>query len=158
VEMLLDEGETGQARAVVTRLLRMKPAGTLVDYLTARLLLSEGQIAEAIRHLQNARKARDLGPDWAARGEIQLGIAHGQLGGRIGELDACRLAVAALPLDPSLRLALARVLREQGHLEEALAEDRIVVSLPEVPPAAWTELARCVAQRNAALPAARQDW
>ncbi|AGA26775.1 tetratricopeptide repeat protein [Singulisphaera acidiphila] len=148
-----------EAKAVIARLRKQadvfQPA---VDYLEARLLMSEGQRAEAIGRLETARSLManvlDL-KGLTTQADVLLAQCYEQLGNPDQQLIASRRALTLEPRCVPAQLEQASALMALGHPDEALEEFRKVA--PEVSEAR-VAVARLLLARNLQLSDEQRRW
>jgi tetratricopeptide (TPR) repeat protein len=148
-----------EAKEVIARLRRQSDASQPeVEYLEARLLLTQGRRAEAVRRLE---KVRALMANVVAlkgltiQADVLLAQCYERSGNPEQQLAVSRRALALEPGSVPARLALAAALLTLGRSDEALEEFRKVA--PEAP-AARVAVARLMLARNLRLPEAQRHW
>ncbi|SIO61511.1 Tfp pilus assembly protein PilF [Singulisphaera sp. GP187] len=157
-DLLINAGSP-EAKLVIARLRRradlFQPA---VEYLTARVLLNEGQRAEAVRRLEKARtlmaNVLDL-KSLTLKAELLLAQCYQQLGNPDQQAAASRRALLLEPKSVSARLAQASALLSLGRSDEALEEFR--KAAPESVEAR-VAVARLLLARNLRLPDDQRLW
>ncbi|WP_406695911.1 tetratricopeptide repeat protein [Singulisphaera sp. Ch08] len=157
-DRLINAGKP-EAKTVIARLRKQaeifQPA---VDYLEARLLLNEGEWAEALRRLEKARALMANVPDLkslTAQADLLLARCYEQLGNPEQQLAASRRALTLEPRLVRAHLSQASALLTLGRADEALEEFRKVA--PEAPEAR-IEVARLLLARNLRLPEGQRRW
>jgi tetratricopeptide (TPR) repeat protein len=134
-------------RAAVTEVLQEMRKGKvppqIVDFLEARVLLSDSQWQAAAAKLERARPllvedanragqlpvAEQRAKGLLLQAELLLGSCYGQLGDWDQQLVVYKSAVKNHPDDPNPRRSLVSALSAQGRLEDALEECRTLKEL-----------------------------
>ena len=123
VEVMLEGGEVGSARAAADELTRIAGAfdasylDALAAYASGAVLLAEGNARAALTRLRSAQRAWSQleAPHEAARARVLIGVACRELGDRATaelEFDAARSALEELGARP----ALERLARLEGSM------------------------------------------
>ena len=126
------EGRTSVAAEAFTRVSRLAPARPDGPMNLARVALAEGDVASALRHLDEAgqRAPEDARVSWI-RAEAHL--MEGDYGAAVA---AYRRALASFPRHRASLLGLGRALYLDGRFEAALASlDELLAIDPEARPA-----------------------
>ncbi|MBY0523237.1 MAG: tetratricopeptide repeat protein [Gemmataceae bacterium] len=155
LELLIDAGETSEARTVLARLERTPLLSALLDHSRGRLQMQERNWSEARRLLDRARAKLGGQPELHRDTHMLLAICHQNLGNVDLLLAAYR---AALDIDATwlpARLGLAAATASAGRTDEAAAlYDKL---LPQAPGARLT-VARLQMQRTMRLPRDQRRW
>jgi predicted Zn-dependent protease len=148
-EVLLDQGQAAEVRELLAWLRGHTPPAGLGEYLEGRLLMLDGQWAEAIDKLLIARARLGLASEWTSNVCANLGRCHERLGDGELQLAAYRDAVVLNAGNVPARLELSKALLALRLPEEASLELRHLTSLPEAPAEAWVLYAAALLERYA---------
>jgi len=154
-DILIEAGETSEATVLLTRLDKAPLPRASLDFLHARICLSEERWAEACRLLEGTRAKLTGAPDLLKQTHLLLAHCYQHLGNPESQLAAFR---AALDLDPTSQpaaLGVAAATAAAGRLDEALLLcDKLGRRSPELRLFA----ARLLVARNLGRPVERRDW
>jgi len=156
--LLLDEGETQGTEGLVKALEAGPRPAPVGGYLRARLDYSKGRWLAASRGFERARTQLALPPGMAKRVEFWLGDCYGKMGNVPAQLAAYERAAHIDPDWVPARAGIATTLLGDGRIDEALAELRQLVKLPDVPAVYRTQLARALILKNMRLEPSERDW
>jgi tetratricopeptide (TPR) repeat protein len=153
--LLMDSGEMAEAEKTLDRMRKISAPPAALDYLQARLLMQRGQCPPAAKLLEQARSRLDETAELHNQIDYLLGQCYGQLDEPGRQLDALGRLVKRNPT-AAARQELAAAQRAQGNLDGAIEQYQFLVRQPNVPPAAWVEMARLRLLRN--LQREQRDW
>ncbi len=157
-EALLEAGEPDEAAATIEQLRKKGFPALWLDYLDARVLMYRGRWAEAARRLDAVRQKLTAAPERAAQVDLALARCHEQTGNPDQAVEAYQRSAAGSPHSAAARFGLASALAGAGRIDDALAECRQALALPEPPPGAALLEARLLALQALQAPAAARDW
>jgi tetratricopeptide (TPR) repeat protein len=148
--LLIDgEGQDLDEAAALIAPLR-KGAATLAagDYLQGRLLFARKEWAEAARCFERARPSLEATPEVAQQIDLALGRCYEQLADPGRQLDAYKRLAQRAPTSVAARLGRAVAEASLGHVNNAIAQYREALQLPDAPPEARTDLVQLLIVRN----------
>ncbi len=154
--VLFDRKQLREADAVVAQMRQASAAPATLDYLHARRFILQGQWSEAARVLERTRPQLETSPELARQVDQFLGQCYEQLAEPGRQLDVLKRVVQAHPTSAPARLRLIAAHQAAGRVEDAVAEYRELLKLPDAPADAWTELARLLTARQAQR--GTRDW
>jgi tetratricopeptide (TPR) repeat protein len=161
--LLLDQGLSEDSRKELSNLEKGGYSRAALDYLNARLQISEGNWSQAAPRFEQVRAALEAMPALDRDGEsflsqtnLYLGRCYEQLNdpGRIK--SAYDRLAARNPSSAGAHLNLASVHVAAGRIEEALEEYRRALALPDVPLRVHFDFARLLILRN--IQRGEKDW
>jgi arylsulfatase A-like enzyme/Tfp pilus assembly protein PilF len=135
-ETLTDAGQLDEAQALIDAVLRAAPKHVEGRRALGRLLLARGRPAEAIPHLQEGAKGREVDP------AIELAEAYLATPDPSRALEAAEAALARSPGHPWAMAVKGRALLAAGRRGEGLAALQRALALRPRRPEAWESLAR----------------
>src|SRR5262249_20840072 len=127
---------------------------TSVEYLRARVLLHQGQWPEAAQLLEQVRPhlLQSRAPAELLRQlDLYLGKCYEQLDEPGLRLAAVERVLSQDAQSPAARIGLAEAQLAMGRYDEALAQFRQLMLLPNAPATGWLEIARLLLLRDAQL-------
>jgi tetratricopeptide (TPR) repeat protein len=151
-EIFVELDQAREAQALLDWLAKHDAPPALLDYVSGRLLMAGARWQEALDKLSAARNQLGSGSEYAARIWSCLGQCFEKLGDVQSQLAACREAVLLQSSDARARMNLARALLACHSPDEAVAEMRQLMTVPNVPAEAWVLLARTLVERYKQLP------
>ncbi len=150
--VLLDGGkdeEVNEARALIPRMAKAGAAPASSDYLNARVLVLQGNWAEAARLLERTRAFLDASPELANQVDLYLTQCFAQLDDATSQVSAYQRVVDRPGSAVTARIGLASALAARGQLDAALANYRQAARQEGAPPMVWLETARLLVLREA---------
>ena len=153
-DLLISQGEIGEARVELGRLKEQKANPEILKLLDARLSMLDHDWQTAILKLNamtSSIKTRSAFQNMVQR---CLGICHQNLGHHHHELLAYQRALEWDPLSGASRVGLAAALEKTGQIHDALFHYRQMTDWPGVSVA----IARLEIVRNLQLPAEKRNW
>ncbi len=156
--LLVETGDSSQARNCAQQLAEAGYPEPLVRFLKARVEMSEGQLLAASQGLERIRAELNSWPDLLKQADFYLGQCYEQLGNADQQLAAYRRAVAVDPFWVPARAGVAAALFSLGRIEEALEEYRHLVRLKGASPDGMIRLASLMILRNLRLDQSDRDW
>lgn len=165
IRMQLDDGQTDAAKANVTSELgKWAYPPPLVKYFQARISFADGQWDTALSLFKQARDASAGSPDLSKEICFWIGQTYEKQPYRDVEvrrtnvsesLHAYRMALSLAPDFHPAREALARLLLQNGQIDEAL-QNYLAMSGGAID--AQKQAVQLSVYRNLGLPTAQQDW
>lgn len=123
-------GKTDVAERLARQGLELDPKRADIEYFLAEMLIREDRMEEVAQRL---RRAVQLDPSLKG-GYRLLGMALDRLGDHNGAQEAFNAAIHQFPGDARARLFLGRLLLDQAHFPEAIAQlDQVCQLEPESP-------------------------
>ncbi|GEM_PF-2868542 len=156
-ETRLQQGRTQDVEAMIAEARKNRAMGR-AEYLAARLQMHRRQWSEAAQTLEESAKTSVMSLDQAVRTLLCLGKCYEHLGAGDRRLDALRQAVAFAPSSAPAGAELGAALLDVGRTDEAVAQLRRTVQLPQPPDEAWASLAHALLLHNQTLPLDKRDW
>jgi cellulose synthase operon protein C len=147
-----------EAKALVKRLEKSGAARPAVQYLGARVLISESKWAEAVPQLESLGGDLNRWPGLDKESQFWLGHCYARLGREDLSIGAYRAALGIDPFWTPARLNLAESLRSLGRTDEALTEFQRLEQLPEAPPQLSATSLRLAFLKILSGPASDRDW
>jgi tetratricopeptide (TPR) repeat protein len=163
-DLAITQGRFDEAQKLITELTASGASRGLIDYLRGRILIHEHQWSQAAAALQRSLNDVAASPRLLAQAEMYLSNCHAELGDSDQRLNCCRRAVNAQPFLVAAREHLARALLAVGRVDEALAEYRTMIDLPDAPAFGWTAdvgwaaVAKVLIIRNLSAPKGERHW
>jgi tetratricopeptide (TPR) repeat protein len=161
--LLIDQDRADEARTELSRLEKGGFGRAALDFLNARLLISEGKWAQGARLFERVRAALEAVPGLDRDGEVflaqtnlLLGRCYEQLNDAARQMAAYARLAARNPASSAAHLSLASAHVAAGRLDEALNEFRQALALPDAPPRVAIDYARLLVLRN--LQRTLPDW
>lgn len=154
--VLLDDGKTTEATAVIAELGKMRTLPATIDYLQARLHVLGERWSEAVKLLERSRGILDNSPEVARQADLLLAQCYDKLNDPQSRLAAYARIAARDPSSVPALLGKAATLAALGQPDEALVQYQQAVALPGAPPSVWVEIARLTVLRN--LQSSSPDW
>lgn len=156
--VFIDLGDSTAARGLIVELEKTRlPTGGL-DYLHARLSLSENNYADAARRLARVRTQPDVATALAREVNLLFGMCCEKLERPDQALEAYQRVVVGDPGSLPARTGLISALAALGRLDEAIEAQKQVLKLPAVPADGWCNLARLQLIRNLKVGPKQQQW
>jgi tetratricopeptide (TPR) repeat protein len=154
--LLVQKGDAERAKKLVDDLSATAFPKPLLDYLKARLLVLQGDWAQAARALEQVRRLLEgASPELVSQVDLLLGQCYERLNDSERRLAALKSAAETNPKAVPTRLEWANALAAEGKFDEAIAAYRALIS--EFP-AAWLPLARLLVLRNLQRPENQRHW
>lgn len=157
--LLLDDDKADHLVEAGKAVEQLRKAGTSpagADYLSARALARKNQWSEAARLFERARPQLAGAPELLLKIDGFLAQCYEQLDDPGQQRAACLRAAEQNPNSAAARIRLGAALAAEGRADEALAQYRQAMTLPDAPQAGWTEIARLTLAR--ALRQRAPDW
>jgi tetratricopeptide (TPR) repeat protein len=161
--LLLDQGLVEDARRELSHLDKGGYSLAALDYLNARVQISEGGWSQAAQRFEQVRAALEAMPSLDRDGEsflsqtnLYLGRCYEQLNDPGRVKSAYDRRAARNPSSAGAHLNLASVHVAAGRTDEALEEYRRALALPDVPSRVHFDFARLLIIRN--MQRGDKDW
>ena len=154
----IDTNNIAEARKLVDKLRGTPAARPIVQYLEARILITESKWDEASKRLTGLAGDLHPWPQFQKESLLWLAQCHERLRHDEQRLEAYR---AALEIDPQwvpARLGLADALRAQGHTEDALLEYQRLPQKADAGGVNSLRLVRLAILANLSKPREPQVW
>ncbi len=163
-DLEISRGEFKEAQRKISDLTAANVNRGLVDYLRGRILIHEKRWSEAAASLQRSLGDLESSPRLTSQANIFLAECYAELGDSDQRLTVCRRAVETMPFFVAARQHLAQALLAVGRVDEALAEYRTMIDLPDAPAFGWTAdvgwaaVAKVLIIRNLSAPKGEANW
>lgn len=156
--LIVESNQTEQAQGILDQLRLTDYPKPPINYLEARIKVSEGQWLAAMTRFEALRPALTEWPDLAKQADLHLGVCYQQLGNTDLQLTAFRRSVSVDPFWLPARLGMAQALLSLGRMDEAHQEFQYAASLPGASADVLLDLARLKILRNLRLNVAERNW
>jgi tetratricopeptide (TPR) repeat protein len=153
--LFIEAREPAEARPLIERLERAGTSPAAVDYLRARLMMTEGNFGRAAALLERCRNELTRLPELALQADLLLAQCYTSLEKPDQRLAACRRALQVDPTSLPARWSFADALWAVGDAGQALVEFR---SLTKPAPEACLAVVRILMWQNANRPEKQRDW
>jgi tetratricopeptide (TPR) repeat protein len=163
-DLMIARGRVEAAQQLMTEMLAVNVRPGLIDYLRGRILIREQQWHQAAASFLRAKNNLAESARLSAQADIFLADCYAELGDTDERLNASRRAVKLQPFLVAARQSLAQALLAVGRIDEALAEFRTMIDLPDAPAFGWTPdvgwaaVAKVLIIRNLTAPLAARNW
>jgi tetratricopeptide (TPR) repeat protein len=157
-DLALQGGETKEVPGLLEQLRQANLPNAWLEYLDARLKISEEKWLEASRILERVRPQLVESPELSLQADLLLGQCFQQLGDPDKQLEAFQRAAAGAPLNVAARRGRADALTRLGKQDAAVTELEKAMQLPQAPTDGWILLAELLVRRNLQAPVAKQQW
>jgi cellulose synthase operon protein C len=157
-DLFIDAGENGEARKLIERLSATKIQQVALEFLSARLLASEGKLGEAVDQMERCRAGGATRQGLAflnRKMNLLLGLWYEQMGNPDQQLAAYERVLAEDPLSGRARAGKAMALAKLGRTDDALAILRTLVSDT---PALRLNAARLMLTRDMRQAPEQRNW
>lgn len=153
-EILAMHDRIDEARRELKRLVQLRAAPELVDYIEGRLAMSEGDWLTAARKFEEVQVERLQHPELQAQVNSLLGTCYKELGNTERQLTAFRQALDSNSTSLQGQVEYADALAANGRVDEALQAYRQLIGTPGIA----LKAARLLIERNLRLPAEDRSW
>jgi tetratricopeptide (TPR) repeat protein len=155
IDVMIDSGESDQARGILQKLAREKLKPAILHYHSGRIYMSESKWIEAANELETVSSQFRENPELAYEANLLLGRCYEAIGDFDRRSEAFRRAIDLQPEGLSARLGRAAALRASGRVDEALGE---YTRLSEEIPGLLPTVARLLILRNLRSPVPERNW